>query len=101
MLLTNYRDQYVRVFPDGPYDRSWQGIQKENPVAALSIGKQAIPSPLQSNRMRVSHINLTNHTSHSIGAGPALAAFNENQAQLAAAARPSLLSTIASKIRGS
>lgn len=100
MLLVNYRDQYGRVFPDGPYDRSWQGVQKINPIAALSVGLQAMPNPLQRNRMRVTHINKTNMTSHSIGAGTSLAAFNEQQAQLAAAARPSLMSTIVTKLRG-
>lgn len=99
MLLTNYRDQYARVFPDGTYDRSWQGIQRINPIAALSIGRQVLPDPYKRNRMRVSHINLTNHTSHSIGAGTALAAFNEQQAALATDVRPSLMSSIVSKLR--
>jgi hypothetical protein len=101
MLLVNYRDQYARVFPDGPYDRTWQGVQKNNPIACLSIGKQVMPNPLQRNRMRVTHVNKTNFTSHSIGAGTALAAFNEQQAQLAVNARPSLMSTVMSKLRGS
>lgn len=100
MLLVNFRDQYARVFPDGPYDRTWSGVQKNNPIAALSIGKQAMPNPLQRNRARVTHINQTNFTSHSIGAGTALAAFNEQQAAIAAAARPSLMSTVMSKLRG-
>lgn len=100
MLLTHVQDRYARVFPDGPYDRAWPGVQKINPIAALSIGKQAIPNPLQRNRMRVTHINQTNMTSHSIGAGTALAAFNEQQAQLAASVRPSLMSTVMSKLRG-
>lgn len=101
LLLVHYRDQYARVPPDGPFDRSWQGIQKINPIASLSIGRQVMPNPYQRNRMAVPHINLVNKTSHSIGAGTALAAFNEQQAELAANARPSLLSTIASKLRGS
>jgi hypothetical protein len=100
LILTNHQDQYGRVFPDGPYDRTWQGIQKINPVSSLSIGKQALPNPLQNARMTLTSIQQTNPTSHSIGAGTALAAFNEQQATLASTARPSLLSTIASKLRG-
>lgn len=100
MLLVNYRDQYARVFPDGPYDRSWQGIQKENPIACLSVGKMAIPNPLQRNRMHVPTINKQNYTSHSIGAGTALAAYNSQQAQLAAQARPSLVQTVLGRLRG-
>lgn len=100
LILDHYRDAYGRVFPDGPYDKSWQGIQKINPVAALSIGKQVMPNPLQRARLTLTSIQKTNMTSHSIGAGTALAAFNEQQAQLAAAARPSLMSTVLSKLRG-
>lgn len=100
LVLTNVQDQYARVFPDGPYDRSWQGVQKINPVAAMSVGKQVIPNPYTRNRMRVPTINNRNPTSHSIGAGTALAAFNQQQAALAATARPSLLSTLAGKLRG-
>lgn len=100
LILTGYQDQYARVFPDGPYDRSWQGIQKINPIASLSIGKQMMPNPYQRVRMRVPTINTNNPTSHSIGAGTALAAFNEQQAAIAAQARPSLLSTLAGKLRG-
>lgn len=100
MLLTNYRDQYARVFPDGPYDRAWQGIQKINPIAQLSIGRQVMPNPYHRNRMAVPHIHLTNAATHSVGAGTALAAFNEQQAQLAANARPSIVSTLLSRLRG-
>lgn len=98
--FTAYREQYRRVFPDGPYDRSWQGVQKENPIAALSVGKMAIPNPLQRQRMHVPTINKTNFTSHSIGAGTALAAYNQQQQQLAAQARPPLLQTILGRLRG-
>lgn len=100
MLLVNYRDQYARVFPDGPFDMSWDGIQKINPIAALSVGKMVIPNPLFRNRMRLPVINRSNPTSHSIGAGTALAAFNEQQAQLAASVRPSLFSQVFSRLRG-
>lgn len=99
LILDHYRDQYGRVFPDGPYDMSWQGIQKINPIAALSIGKQVLPNPLQRARLTLTSIQKTNMTSHSIGAGTALAAFNEQQAMLAASARPSLMSSISSKLR--
>lgn len=98
--FTAYQEQYARVFPDGPYDRAWEGVQKINPVASLSIGKQVLPNPLQRARLTLTSIQQTNMTSHSIGAGTALAAFNEQQAALAATARPSLMSTVLSKLRG-
>lgn len=101
LIRTNFQDQYARVFPDGPYDRSWQGVQKINPIASLSVGKQVMPNPYHRVRMRVPTINNINPTSHSIGAGTALAAFNEQQAALAAQARPSLMSTLVGKLRGS
>ena len=101
LIRTNFQDQYARVFPDGPYDRSWQGVQKINPIAALSVGKQVMPNPYQRVRMRVPNINTNNPTSHSIGAGTALAAFNQQQAALAAQARPSLVDTLVGKLRGS
>lgn len=100
LILDHYRDQYARVPPDGPYDRTWQGVQKDNPIATLSIGRQVMPNPYHRNRMRVPHIGQTNFTSHSIGAGTALAAFNEQQAALAASVRPSIMSTLLSRLRG-
>lgn len=100
LVLDHYRDRYARVFPDGPYSSAWAGVQKINPIAALSIGKQVLNNPLQTTRMTLTSIQKTNMTTHSIGAGTALAAFNEQQAQLAASARPSLMSTIATKLRG-
>lgn len=100
-LLTNYRDRYRRVFPDGPYDRSWQGVQKINPIASLSVGRQAIPNPLHRNALRVQRTLWNNPTSHSVGAGTALAAYNQQQEALAAQARPSVLKTIVGRLRGS
>lgn len=99
MVLDHYRDRYARVYPDGPYDRSWQGVQRINPIAALSIGKQVLNNPLQTARMRLTSIQRDNMTAHSIGAGTALAAVNEQQAALAATARPSLASQIGAKLR--
>ena len=99
-LLVNYRDRYRRVFPDGPYDRSWQGVQKINPISALSVGRQAIPNPLQSQSLRIPRTNWNNPTSHSIGAGTALAAYNVQQEALAQQVRPGILSTIVGRLRG-
>ena len=101
-VRTHPNDIYLRVFPDGTFDRSWQGIQKDNPVAQLSRGSQwaTIPNPLQRNQLRVSHLQKETVAHRSIGAGTALAEANQEAYERQAIPQPGLLATILGRLRG-
>lgn len=96
--VANYR--YRRVFPDGPYDQAWQGIQKNNPIADVYTGRPEIPNPYQRNRMALAPILKNNPAAFSVGAGPALYQAQDEFQAVQDSQRPTLLQTILSKLKG-
>ena len=100
-IVIHPNDRYVRVPPGGPFDQAWQGIQKDNPVAHLGTSFADIANPLQTQALSLPYIQQNNPTAMSVGAGPALAASQQNQYAAAVAnQRPSLTSSIMRRIRG-
>lgn len=101
-VITHPNDIYLRVNPDGPFDMSWQGVQKINPIAELSRSSQwaTIPNPLQRQALHVSHLQKDTVAHRSIGAGTALAAANQEAYDRSAIPQPGLLATILGRLRG-
>lgn len=96
--IANYR--YRRVFPDGPFDQAWQGIQKNNPISDVYTGYAEIPNPYQRNRMKTSRILQNNPAAYSVGAGPALYQAQDEYQAVQDSQQPGLLQTILSKLKG-
>jgi len=101
---THPNDRYVRVFPDGPYDQQWAGIQKNNLISQVGTQRASTygdePMYLQEVRQHSGTVQSVNWAAYSAGAGPARiaaqqAAYAQQQAQ-----PPSLLSTFMARLRG-
>lgn len=100
--ITHPNDRYLRVFPDGTFDRSWQGVQKINPIARAARGYQwaTIPNPLQTTRLRTGHLQKETAAHRSVGAGTALAEANTEAYERQAIPQAGLLATILGRLRG-
>jgi hypothetical protein len=106
-------DRYVRVFPDGPFDEAWEGVQKivggimpgTHRMGGMwdprdGMGQYATRNYLQGTLTQSGTISNNNAASRSVGAGPASYAA---QAQAYAAqqnASPGLLSLLVNKLKG-
>lgn len=73
---THPNDQFVRVFPDGPYSLKWTGVQKINLMSSVGTLRAARygtqPVYLQQKRTQFSRIQYNNTAGGSfVGTGPA------------------------------
>jgi hypothetical protein len=100
-IVIHPNDEYIRVFPDGPYDQAWQGVQKVDPIADVDTTYMEIPNPYYNEMELLPRVQYVNPTSVSVGAGPAVIEGWEEQDELAmAGSQPGLLATIMSRLRG-
>lgn len=102
---THPNDLRKRVAPDGPYDQSWAGIQKVNPVAGVGIHyAQFAWSPLRSQRANYGNILKNNPTPTFFGSGPAVQVpqqqANLDAYQASANRQPGLLQSILRRFTG-
>jgi hypothetical protein len=101
---THPDDRYIRVFPDGPYSQKWDGIQKVNLISTVGVLRSAryTPEPayLQEYATVVPHTQQVNWAAYSQGAGPAVIAQQQAEAQQQAMIPPSFWGAVMARIRG-
>lgn len=97
-------DQYRRVFPDGPFDRAWEGVQKINEMSKVGTARASFYNPnievwnFQT-KAQYTSIQRNNQASHSFGAGPASIAAQDQEYQQTGTP-PSFMSMMMARIRG-
>lgn len=95
-------DAYVRVFPDGPYDRQWAGIQKINLISSVGTQRASVygdePVYIQQLRQYSGTVQAVNQAAYSQGAGPAVLAAQE-QAMAQSSNPPPLWTSILARLR--
>jgi hypothetical protein len=97
-------DQYRRVFPDGPFDRAWEGVQKINLMSSVGTARSSFYDPNVpvfnfETKSQYGRVQQNNQASHSFGAGPASIAAQEQEYQQTGVP-PSFLSMVMQRLRG-
>src|SRR6202044_3792628 len=99
-IITHPNDLYIRVAPDGPYDRANQGWQKENFMSTMGFNRQTQlygeefddTNPMNSTRNYRPNGNMQMNGFAPVGDGPAM--FTDDGDEDTDVNNPSLLSTI-------
>lgn len=91
-IITHPNDLYIRVAPDGPYDRANQGWQKQNAISTIGTERPDIDNPLQSARNYRPNGNIQLNGFAPVGDGPAM--FSDDESASDSSNNPGLLSTI-------
>jgi hypothetical protein len=101
-IVIHPNDEYLRVFPDGPFSQAWQGVQKDNPIVDLGTNYMGIPNPYYNAEMGLPTIQYDNPAAMSVGQGPVLVDDYE-QSVIAGPVQtqPGLLRTILNRLQGS
>jgi hypothetical protein len=97
-------DRYRRVFPDGPFDRAWEGVQKINLMSSVGTRRASfydpnIPVFNFETKKQYPRVQWNNQASHSFGGGPASIAAQEQEYQQTGQP-PSFLGMVMSRLRG-
>lgn len=95
-------DTYRRVFPDGPFDRAWEGVQKVNEISSVGMLRASIYNPNIPvfNFEQREHTPRTNrNTLFGFGGGPASIAAQEQEYQQTGVP-PSFLKMVLGRLRG-
>lgn len=99
---THPNDTYRRVFPDGPFDRAWEGVQKINLISSVGMLRASIYDPNvpvfnfedKSQLPRIERVH-----GFTFGGGPASIAAQEQEYQQTGQA-PSFLRMVIGRLRG-
>lgn len=97
-------DRYRRVFPDGPFDRAWEGVQKVNLMSSVGTARASFYNPdipvfNFETKAQYGRIQSNNQASHSFGAGPASIAAQEQEFQQTGIP-PSFLRMVMARLSG-
>lgn len=99
---THPNDAYRRVFPDGPFDRAWEGIQRCNEISKVGMLRASIYNPdipVFNFEEKSQLPRVTRNYGFHFGGGPASIAAQEQEFQQTGQP-PSFVRMVIGRLRG-
>lgn len=100
-------DRYIRVVPEGPFDRAWEGVQRVNELSKVGMLRASMYGtlpvmPMQTTRVKSTRFQRNNAAAFAFGAGPAAAGEQQAYAEAYAnqTASPGPLTMFLRRLRG-